>query len=68
MMISPFEDSVTMSPRAMGAPHSARAVKVPSREPRAVASRLDHPSDVDANARASRDGRVGVDASMWRAA
>lgn len=56
-----------MSPRATGAPHSARAVKVPPREPRAAASRLDHPSDADANTRASRDGRVGVDASMWRA-
>jgi hypothetical protein len=42
----------------MGAPHSARAVKVPSREPRAAASLLDHPSDADANARASREDAV----------
>lgn len=57
---------MSTSPRAMGAPHSARAVKVPSRESRAAASRLDYPSDVDATARASRDGRVGVDASLGR--
>ena len=58
--------TLSMSPRATGAQHSARALKVPSREPRAAASRLDHPSDADANARASRDGRVGVDASPGR--
>jgi len=57
---------LSTSPRATGAPHSARAVKVPSRKSRAAASRLDHPSDVDAIARASRDGRVGVDASRGR--
>lgn len=52
-----------MSPRAMGAPHSARAVKVPSRESRAAASRLDHPNDAGVVARASREDHVGVDAS-----
>ena len=58
------------SPCAMGAPHSARAVKVPSCKTRAVASRLDYPNDVDAIARASasREGRVDVDASVWRSA
>lgn len=56
------------SPRATGAPHSARAVKVPSRNTRAAASRLDYPNDVDAIARASREGRVDVDASMRRSA
>ena len=57
---------LSTSPRATGAPHSARAVKVPSRETWAVASRLHHPSGVDAIARASRDGRVGVDALLKR--
>ena len=56
------------SPRATGAPHSARALKVPSHKTRAAASRLDYPNDVGAIARASRECRVDVDASMWRSA
>jgi hypothetical protein len=56
---------MTTSPRATGAPHSARAVKVPSRETWAICVSPRNPSDADANARASR-GRVGVDALSGR--
>lgn len=51
------------SPRATGAPHSARAVNSAVAQIVGDCVSPRHPSGVDAVARASRDGRVGADAS-----
>ena len=54
------------SPRAMGAPHSARAVISAIAQSMGDRVSPQDPNDADANARASRDGRVGVDALLRR--